>query len=210
MSDYMGDLTTYLTAGNASAAALAASSSASSAYDLDMQDFLTLMVTELQNQSIDDTADTSEMINQMVQMQMITAINNLNDASIMSYAASLVGKTVTVGQYDSSGNLEEIVGEVTGTGTMGGEQVVFVNDKYYYMNEIMAVGVLPSNESSESADTGTENSGATDSTDTEYDGSSGSDAVLGGGGADTETEVDTDSGDKVDASSGVEGQSVEG
>ena len=108
-----------------------------------MQDFLTLMVTELQCQSIDSTADTSEMLNQMVMMQMVSALTNMTDASVMSYAASLVGKTVTVGQYDSEGVLQEVVGTVTGTGSMGGEQVVFVNDKYYYMNEIMAVGTLP-------------------------------------------------------------------
>ena len=30
-----------------------------------------------------------------------------------------------------------------GTGTMDGQQVIFVNDEYYYLNEIMAVGKLP-------------------------------------------------------------------
>ena len=37
---------------------------------LDMTSFLKLMVAELTNQSIDQTADTSDMLNQMVQMQM--------------------------------------------------------------------------------------------------------------------------------------------
>lgn len=139
----MGDITGFLSAGSATAANAAAAKKSSESYDLDMQDFLTLMVTELQCQSIDATADTSEMLNQMVMMQMVSALTNMTDASVMSYAASLVGKTVTVGQYDSEGVLQEVVGTVTGTGSMGGEQVVFVNDKYYYMNEIMAVGTLP-------------------------------------------------------------------
>lgn len=139
----MGDITGFLSAGSATAANAAAAKKSSQSYDLDMQDFLTLMVTELQCQSIDATADTSEMLNQMVMMQMVSALTNMTDASVMSYAASLVGKTVTVGQYDSEGVLQEVVGTVTGTGSMGGEQVVFVNDKYYYMNEIMAVGTLP-------------------------------------------------------------------
>ena len=152
MSGYMGDITNYLSAGFTSAATAAKTSSASSSYDLDMQDFLTLMVTELQCQSLDSTADTSDMLNQMVMMQMVSALTNMTDASIMSYAASLVGKTVTVGQYDDQGVLQEIVGEVTGTGTMGGEQVVFVNDKYYYMSEIMAVGVLPDVEAAEGSE----------------------------------------------------------
>ena len=139
---YMGDITQYLSAGSATAAT-AKSKSSTDNMGLEMTDFLTLMVTQLQNQSMDQTADTSEMLNQLVQMQMITALTNLTDSSIMTYAASLVGKTVTVGQYDSNGELQEVVGTVTGTGSYGGEQVVFVNDKYYYMNEIMAVGTLP-------------------------------------------------------------------
>jgi len=141
MSDFMGDITNYLAAGNVNSATKLTGKKDNA--ELDMTDFLTLMVTQMTNQSIDQTADTSDMLNQMVQMQMITALTNLTDASIMTYAASLVGKEVTVGQYDAEGNLQEVVGEVTGTGTMGGEQVVFIGDKYYHMNEIMAVGRLP-------------------------------------------------------------------
>ncbi len=111
--------------------------------DLSMNDFLMLMVTELQNQSIDSNADTSQMLSQMVMMQMVDAMTNMTQASIMGYAASLVGKTVTVGEVDSNGRVQEVVGTVTGTGVMNGEQVVFVNDKYYYMNQIIAVGTLP-------------------------------------------------------------------
>ena len=154
MNGYMGDISNYLAASSASAAAAAKAQKANSGYDLDMQDFLTLMVTELQHQSIDATADTSEMLNQMVMMQMVSALTNMTDVSIMTYAASLVGKTVTVGQYDNEGQLQEIVGEVTGTGTMGGQQVVFVGDKYYYMSEIMAVGTLPASDKEKAEESG--------------------------------------------------------
>ena len=83
------------------------------------------------------------MLNQLVQMQMVQALVNMTDASVMSYAASLVGKEVTVAQYDADGNLQEVVGVVTGTGTYDGNQVVFVGDKYYLLSEILAVGTLP-------------------------------------------------------------------
>lgn len=111
--------------------------------DLDMTDFLTLMVTQLQNQSIDSSADTSDMLNQLVQMQMITSLTNMTDASVMSYASSLVGKEVTVVTYDGSKAQENVV-KIMGTGTYGGEQVVFSEDgNMYHLSEIMAVGRLP-------------------------------------------------------------------
>lgn len=111
--------------------------------DLDMTDFITLMITELTSQGIDDTMDTSEMLNQMVQMQMIQSMVNVTDATLMNTAASLVGKEVTVGKYGEDGKLQELVGVVTATGTKDGQQVIFVNDEYYYLNELMAVGRLP-------------------------------------------------------------------
>ena len=110
---------------------------------LDMTDFLQLMITQLTNQGIDETMDTSEMLNQMVQMQMITAMTNMTDASIMSYGASLVGKEVTVAKIDGNGKMQEYVGTVSGTGTMNGKQVIVIDDEYYYLNEILAVGRLP-------------------------------------------------------------------
>lgn len=149
MSSYMGDIGSYLSGVSSNRGFDTTGKSDEARSSLDMTDFLTLMVTELTNQTIDATADTSDMLNQMVMMQMVTALTNMTDASVMGYAASLVGKEVTVGYYDGEGQLQEEVGEVTGTGTMGGEQVIFLGDKYYHLNEIMAVGRLPQKETPE-------------------------------------------------------------
>ncbi len=138
------------------------------AFGLDFEDFLQLMVQQLQNQTIDNTADTSDMLNQMVQMSMVqmmtkvqTSLEDLTTANTMTYAASLVGKTVTVGEYDEEGNIKEVVGEVTATGTYQGTPVIFVNDEMYPLNSIMAIGTLPS--TGDSGDTG--ESGTTDGTE---------------------------------------------
>lgn len=133
--------------------------------DLDMTDFITLMVTQMTNQGIDNTMDTSEMLNQMVQMQMIQSMVNMTDATTMNYAASLVNKEVTVGKYGEDGKLQEIVGTVTATGTKDGQHVIFVNDEYYYLNEIMAVGRLPEPKEEEEEGDGGE-SGGDDKTET--------------------------------------------
>ena len=76
--------------------------------DLDMTSFIQLMITQLTSQGIDNTMDTSEMLNQMVQMQMITSMVNMTDAVTMNYAASLVNQKVTVGKYGEDGKLQEI------------------------------------------------------------------------------------------------------
>ena len=117
---------------------------------LAMDDFLQLMIQQFQNQTMDNTASTTDMMNQLVQMSVVQAITDVQksiatmvDASTMSYSASLVGKTVTIGQYGADGTLQEIVGEVQGTGTYQNQQVIFVNGNQYYLNEIMAVGTLP-------------------------------------------------------------------
>lgn len=114
---------------------------------LDMDDFLLLMVTQLQNQSIDNTTDTSDMLNQMVQVSVIEAINSISkligDSTTMTYAASLVGKNVVVGQYVNN-TLQEKEGTVKGTGTLNGQQVIFLeDDSCFYLTDIMAVGKLP-------------------------------------------------------------------
>lgn len=124
--------------------------------ELNMEDFLQLMIVQLQNQTIDDTMDTSEMMNQMVQMQMVTALANMTDASVMGYASSLVGKTVTIGIPNGS-TLEEREVEVIGTGMMNGQQVIFGKDdkdnvETYSLNQIMAIGKLPPIKKDEEAD----------------------------------------------------------
>lgn len=140
---------------------------------LEFEDFLQLMVQQLQNQTIDNTADTSDMLNQLVQMSTVEMLVSVQEslealvsANTLNYAASLVGKTVTVGQYDENGNIQEIVGTVTGTGTYQGTSVIFVDGEMYALNDIMAVGTLPSlpeqpSEGGESGEGGNEAAGET-------------------------------------------------
>lgn len=115
--------------------------------ELSMTDFLQLMIVQLQSQTLDDTMDTSEMLNQMVQMQMVTALTNMTETNIMTYASSLVGKEVTIGIINGD-TLEEHVVEVTGTGYSNGQYVIFGKDEEgnvgtYNLSQIMAVGKLP-------------------------------------------------------------------
>lgn len=122
---------------------------------LSFTDMLGLMVSQFQNQTIDNQASTTDMMNQLVQMssmqamsEMSTQIKELTLANVMSYSASLVGKEVTVGVWnEQTKELEEIVGVVKGTGTYDGQQVIYLdNGKGYLLSDIMAVGTLPPKE----------------------------------------------------------------
>lgn len=141
---------------------------------LTMEDFLQLMIVQFQNQDIDNPASTSDMMNQLISMSTIQAMATMTDAATMSYAASLVGKTVTIGEYTSASGLKEIVGEVPGTGTYNGEQVIFVNGKSYALSSIMAVGELPPTEETPSEGTdGTDGTDGTGGSDTSGSGEDG-------------------------------------
>ena len=145
---------------------------------LSFQDMLMLMVTQLQNQTIDNTADTNDMMNQIIQMTVMQAITEMStkmedvaEANILSYSASLVGQTVTVGVFDNKGVLaSEVVGEVTATGTYNGQRVIFIGDECYPLSQIMAVGRLPDQKVPETGGaaggtTGTDGTGETGGTD---------------------------------------------
>jgi len=138
---------------------------------LSFEDMLMLMVTQLQNQTIDNTADTNDMMNQIIQMtvmqaltEMQTKVEDLTEANIMSYSASLVGQTVTMGILDKDGNLVgEKVGTITATGTYNGQRVVYMGDEYFPINQILAVGTLPEKKDEEGNETS--NDSGTDAAD---------------------------------------------
>ncbi len=117
---------------------------------LEFEDYMLLMIKQLQSQTMDNAMDTTDMLNQLVQMSSVQMMGALQEtmqamalSTNMTYAASLVGKEVTVGAADENGNLKEIVGTVTATGTYQGINVIFLGEDMYALNDIMAVGRLP-------------------------------------------------------------------
>ena len=174
---------------------------------LSFTDMLGLMVTQFQNQTIDNQASTTDMMNQLVQMttmqamnEMTTQIKELTLANVMSYAASLVGQTVTIGVWnEETKQLEDFEGVVEGTGTYNGQQVIFVNGKSYYLSDIMAVGKLPPKveetpgEDEDNNTDGTDTENNTDGTNNNTDGTN------------TDNNTDTEGGDNSGASGGAAG-----
>ena len=82
---------------------------------LTFEDMLLLMVTQMQNQGIDSSMDTKDMMNQIIQMTVMQSLTEVSQqveemtlANVMNYASSLVGKEVTLGVYDETGNVRSL------------------------------------------------------------------------------------------------------
>jgi len=62
---------------------------------LGQNDFMKLIIAQLQNQDFNNSTDTSEFINQMAQMATIESMNTMTANAKVTYAASFTGKYVT-------------------------------------------------------------------------------------------------------------------
>jgi flagellar basal-body rod modification protein FlgD len=118
------------------------STSSSSSTSLSINDFYKLLAAQIQYQDADNPMDTSEMMAQLVQTQMIQAIEQMSQINVISYAASLVGKEVTMAEVSAtSGNFtgETTTGVIEGV-LMGDNPILYVNGNGYYLSQIMTVG----------------------------------------------------------------------
>ncbi|MDE6132269.1 MAG: hypothetical protein K2G04_02670 [Oscillospiraceae bacterium] len=77
---------------------------------LDFDGYLKLLVAQMSNQDFNDPMSDADLLNQMAQYSMLEGIKDMTQQSAISYAASLVGKIVTVsdGQYYHTGVVSSI------------------------------------------------------------------------------------------------------
>lgn len=110
---------------------------------LGMDDFIKLLVAQLQNQDMLNPMDNTEFISQMATFSTLTAINSMAEQSTTSYAVSLLGKNVTAAAFNSQGVLERTDGIVTGVSLFEGKPKIYIGDKVYDLQSVMTVGTLP-------------------------------------------------------------------
>ena len=134
---------------NAATALYSRGESKESSTELTMTDFYQLLAAQLKYQDADNPMDTSQMMVQMVQTQMITALNNMtttiNDLALVnttSYAASMIGKEVTVAKLGVDGkyNGETVTGTVTSV-NLGNPPSIMVDGESYNLSQLMEIGV---------------------------------------------------------------------
>lgn len=176
--------------GQASAWSTTRTVSGSGNAGLSIEDFYKLLAAQLRYQDADNPMDTSEMMAQMVQTQMIETINQMNQISLITYASSMIGKEVTVALIDEktgmlSGKTE--TGTVTGASIFGESPMLFVDGKSYYLSQVTMLG---SRAEKPEGDGGDKDSGEDDKGPGPTDGAEGDDTkppeVPGEGGSATQ------------------------
>lgn len=106
---------------------------------LDMNDFLRLLAAQFQNQDVMNPTDNTQFIAELAQFSSLQAMNQLNQYADRQYAASLVGKTVVVGQYDDSGKYSEQQGTVESAYFSSDGTVVVVGNTAYDLSSVIQV-----------------------------------------------------------------------
>lgn len=125
--------------------------------ELTINDFYKLMAAQLQYQDMNNPADTSEMMATMIQSQMIQAITNMSYTNTTSYAASLVGKQVTIAEVDMDGKYTgDKTGVISGV-VLGDNPLVIMDGKSYSLSQIVAVGEVPAKDDASNNDNNNDN-----------------------------------------------------
>ena len=112
---------------------------------LDNDDFMTLLFAELKNQDPMKPMDSGEMMSQIATLNSLNALMSikesmtaLNKSQTMSYASSLIGKTITA-VPDANDKTSIITGVVTSMTTIDGDTTVQVGTKDVKLSTIVAV-----------------------------------------------------------------------
>lgn len=112
---------------------------------LTMDDFLTLLITQLQNQDMNEPMNNAEMMNQMVQMATVEAMSTMSAQATTSYAAGMMGQKVEVLTIGEDGKPTSVSGTVTGVNLSTTEPYIYLDGGTtgYSLKSIMFVGDTP-------------------------------------------------------------------
>lgn len=107
--------------------------------ELGKEDFLMLLVTQMQYQDPLEPTDNTEYVTQLAQFSELEAMQNLNETANVSTAYSLVGKEVVIQHENSTGDVIEFQGTVQYVTIQNGEAYVTVDGERYPYSEVVQV-----------------------------------------------------------------------
>lgn len=107
--------------------------------ELGKEDFLMLLVTQMQYQDPLEPTDNTEYVTQLAQFSELEAMQNLNETANNSTAYSLVGKEVLIQHENSTGDVVEFQGTVQYVTIQNGDAYVTVDGERYPYSEVVQV-----------------------------------------------------------------------
>ncbi len=114
---------------------------------LDSQDFLNLMITQMQNQDFTNPMDDSQMISTMSDFSNMQMMQEMASYSQTNFALSLVGREVTATRASStSGYIDVITGVVDQMAMVDGTYYVFMGEERFTLDQVTALGAIPQQE----------------------------------------------------------------
>lgn len=120
-------------------------------------EFLKILVTQLQYQDPMNPMEDTEFIAQMAQFSSLEQMQNLNESVLMSRAVNLIGKNVIMkgGNSDTGENLLA-EGIVEGVYNSNGTPYLKIGESYMSIDDVQGVSnaeVVPNNEATGEEDT---------------------------------------------------------
>jgi flagellar basal-body rod modification protein FlgD len=131
------------TSGTNGTSALSSALSGMSSQFVSENTFLTLLITQLQNQDPMNPQDSSQFVSQLASfssLEQMTAMNTSMNNVLDNSATSLIGQNVTL--LDSQGNM--VQGTVSGIVYYSNTPAVQVNGQNYPLSDIQNVGTVTS------------------------------------------------------------------
>lgn len=102
-----------------------------------VDDFLTLMVTQLQNQDFMNPVDDTQFVTQLAQFATMQSMQDMSGFMKTNYVLSLIGTKVTAARFTVSGAVEQETGTISKISLVDNEYAIYVNDKKFSLEQIM-------------------------------------------------------------------------
>lgn len=107
--------------------------------ELGKEDFLLLLVTQMQYQDPLNPQDDTDFVAQLAQFSSLEQMQNLNATTINSQAFTLVGKEVIIKTEDSTGKAHEVQGTVDYVTMQNGKAYLSVDGSLYSIDDLKTV-----------------------------------------------------------------------
>lgn len=110
-----------------------------SSKDVSIDNFLSLMVAQLQNQDPMNPMEDTDYVTQLAQFATMQQMQQLAYYSQSNYVMSMVGKEVTVARSKVGGSIETFTGPVEKISLVDNEYLIYVDGKTFTLDQVMEV-----------------------------------------------------------------------